>query len=176
MPGKSEAFRNESGGAAGPAIALWTDYEPRRHLMGAVAIRHAFASNCSRSTRSYLILEVVMLEKDTDVVDGLGKYIDGKMKRYSLMFAVNGGAFAIAKLMADADKAGNTVLLGNLKLWHLALGAIVFTLLMVVDIYLWGQMMRNKFLGNFAFSVPGKIILIFLGTLLISAWVLVASG
>ena len=78
--------------------------------------------------------------------------------------------------MAESGKAGNTVLLGNLKLWHLALGAIIFSVLMVIDIYLWGQMMKKKFLGDLAFNVPGKFILIFLGVLLVSAWLLVASG
>jgi hypothetical protein len=122
------------------------------------------------------ISEVVMLEKETDVLSGLATYIDGKMKRYSLMFAVNGGAFAVAKLMTEADKAGNTILLGNLRLWHLALGAILFTVLLVIDIYLWGQMMKKKFLGDLAFNGPGKLILVFLGVLLVSAWLLVASG
>lgn len=117
-----------------------------------------------------------MLEKEPEVLSGLATYIDGKMKRYSLMFAVNGGAFAVAKLMTEADKAGNTILLGNLRLWHLALGAILFTVLLVIDIYLWGQMMKKKFLGDLAFNVPGKVILIFLGVLLVSAWILVASG
>jgi hypothetical protein len=93
-----------------------------------------------------------------------------------LLFAVNGGAFAIAKLMAESGKAGNTVLLGNLTLWHLAIGAIIFTILVVVDIYLFGQMMKKKFLADLAFNVPGKLILMFLGVLLVSAWVLVASG
>lgn len=117
-----------------------------------------------------------MLVRDTEVLNGLATYIDGKMKRYSLMFAVNGGAFAVAKLMTEADKTGNTVLLGNLRLWHLALGAILFTVVIVIDIYLWGQMMKKKFLGDLAFNAPGKLILIFLGVLLVSAWALVASG
>ena len=117
-----------------------------------------------------------MLENDKDMLGGLGTYIDGKMKRYSLMFAVNGGAFAVAKLMAESGKSGGTILLGNLRLWQLALGAIIFTLLMVVDIFLFGQMMKRKFLGDLAFNVPGKFILFFLGVLLVTAWVLVASG
>ena len=117
-----------------------------------------------------------MLKNDAEVLSGLGTYIDGKMKRYSLMFAVNGGAFAVAKLMAETSKAGDTILLGHLRLWHLALGAIVFTALMVVDIFLWGQMMKRKFLGDLAFNVPGKLILIFLGVLLVFAWLLVATG
>ena len=85
-----------------------------------------------------------MLEVNTEVLNGLATYIDGKMKRYSLMFAVNGGAFAIAKLMAENGKASNTILLGHLQLWHLALGAILFTVLMVIDIYLFGQMMKKN--------------------------------
>lgn len=117
-----------------------------------------------------------MLKENTEVLTGLATYIDGKMKRYSLMFAVNGGAFAIAKLMAETSNASNTILLGHLQLWHLALGAILFTILMVIDIYLWGRMMKKKFLEDLAFNVPGKLILIFLGVLLVSAWVLVATG
>jgi hypothetical protein len=31
-----------------------------------------------------------MLEKNNEVLQGLATYIDGKMKRYSLLFAVNG--------------------------------------------------------------------------------------
>lgn len=117
-----------------------------------------------------------MLKINTEVLTGLGTYIDGKMKRYSLLFAVNGGAFAIAKLMAETGKDSNTILLGHLRLWHLALGAIVFTVLLVVDIYLWGSMMKREFLGDRAFNIPGKMILIFLGVLLVSAWSLVATG
>ncbi len=115
-----------------------------------------------------------MLETDTQKLDGLRTYIDGKMRRFGLLFSVNGGAFAIAKLMTGTDKAGSTVLLGNLKLWHLAIGSIAFTILIVVDIYLWAQRMKEEFLGPLAFGVPGKTILVFLGGLIISAWLLVA--
>jgi hypothetical protein len=38
---------------------------------------------------------------DSNARDFLRTYIDGKMRRYYLMFAVNGGAFAIAQLMRD---------------------------------------------------------------------------
>ena len=117
-----------------------------------------------------------MTEGNTEVLTALATYIDGKMKRYSLMFAVNGGAFAVAKLMTETGNAGNTILLGHLRLWHLALGAILFTILIVVDIYLWARMMKKNFLGCLAFNTPGKLILIFLGVLLVSAWALVATG
>lgn len=115
-----------------------------------------------------------MLNNDTDKLDGLRTYIDGKMRRYSLLFSVNGGAFAIAKLMTGSDNAGNAVLLGSLKLWHLALGSIIFTILIVLDNFLWAQRMKKEFLGDLAFNVPGKMILLLLGVLIISAWLLVA--
>jgi hypothetical protein len=115
-----------------------------------------------------------MLDTPEKQLTGLGTYIDGKMKRYSLLFSVNGGAFAIAKLMNGANTTASTVLLGNLRLWHLAIGSIVFTVLMVIDIFLWGQMMKNQFLGGLAFNIAGKSILILLGMLIILAWVLVA--
>jgi hypothetical protein len=112
-----------------------------------------------------------MLETDTQKLDGMRTYIDGKMRRYSLLFSVNGGALAIAKLMADAN---TSKLLGRLSVWHLALGAIVFTIVMVIDIWLFGQMMRRRFLEELAFSIAGKIILLLLGTLIIIGWMLVA--
>jgi hypothetical protein len=117
-----------------------------------------------------------MLKNDTDLITALSAYIDGKMKRYSLMFAVNGGAFAVAKLMAETGKGSDAVLLGHLKLWHLAVGAILFTILIVVDIYLFAEMMKKRFLGDSAFNLPGKMILISLGVLLVAAWGLVATG
>lgn len=117
-----------------------------------------------------------MLDTDDKKLSGLGTYIDGKMKRYSLLFSVNGGAFAIAKFMSESDKTAGAVLLGKLRLWHLALGSIVFTILMVVDIFLWGQMMKKNFLGDLAFTVAGKSILALLGLLIVLAWVFVALG
>ena len=117
-----------------------------------------------------------MLQTDSEKISGLSAYIDGKMKRYSLLFSVNGGAFAIAKLMTGTDKTGNAVLLGNLKLWHLALGSIIFTVLVVIDIGKFGTMMRDNFLGKLSFGVGGRAILIILGLLIVVAWLLVAFG
>ena len=117
-----------------------------------------------------------MLTNDTQKLDGLRTYIDGKMRRFNLLFAVNGGAFAIAKLMTETDKSGNDVVLGDLKLWHLAVGSTIFTLLIVADNYLWAERMRKNFLGDLAFNAPGKVVLLSLGILIISAWSLVAMG
>lgn len=114
-----------------------------------------------------------MLDTDPQKLDGMRTYIDGKMRRYSLLFSVNGGALAIGKLMADRNTA---TMLGRLTVTHLAVGAIIFTIVMVVDIWLFGEMMRVKFLDGLAFTPPGKIILVLLGALIISGWLLVAIG
>jgi hypothetical protein len=114
-----------------------------------------------------------MLKTEVEKLDGLRTYIDGKMRRYGLLFSVNGGAFAIAKLMADDNTAK---LLGRLSVKQLAVGAIIFTVVMVVDIWLFAKMVRREFLGELAFSKVGQIILLLLGALLVSCWVLVASG
>ena len=114
-----------------------------------------------------------MLETDPQKLDGMRTYIDGKMRRYSLLFSVNGGALAIGKLMADANTAS---LLGRLSVTHLAIGAMIFTTVMVIDIWLFGEMMRVRFLNGLAFTTPGKVILILLGALIISGWLMVAMG
>ena len=111
-----------------------------------------------------------MLETDPQKLDGMRTYIDGKMRRYSLLFSVNGGALAIAKLMADDNTAS---LLGRLTVKHLAVGAMIFTTVIVIDIWLFGEMMRVNFLGDLAFRTAGKVILILLGVLIISGWLFV---
>ncbi len=109
-----------------------------------------------------------MLGNDTEKLDGLRTYIDGKMKRYTLLFAVNGGAFAIAQVKPE--------LLGLLKLSYVAVGAIVFTGAMMVDIWAWGERMKRDFFNgsSMVFSVAGKIIVGLLSLLLILAWSLAA--
>ena len=93
-------------------------------------------------------------------------YLEGKMKRYSLLFQVNGGAFAIAKLL-DGPKPP-----GSLGIAALSLGAVVFSVLMTADIWLWGASMRNAH-GGKLFRPVGQAILLMIGALLCSAWVLV---
>src|SRR6266542_1212759 len=67
----------------------------------------------------------------TKVPESFKSYEDGKHRRYELLFAVNGGAFAIAKLFADKNSAR---VLGSLSLCHLSVGMIVFTAVMGADI------------------------------------------
>lgn len=113
-----------------------------------------------------------MSTNDSSALDALRTYLDGKMQRYRLLFAVNGGAFAIAKV-----GQGDHVDLGNLDLEKLAIGAIAFTVVMTVDIWLWGQQMKETYLSKEAqaFSFAGKTILLLLAALQILAWGLAAK-
>ncbi|MDQ1592523.1 MAG: hypothetical protein QOG71_3150 [Pyrinomonadaceae bacterium] len=113
-----------------------------------------------------------MLIDEKDKLQGLGTYIDGKMKRYNLLFAVNGGAFALAQLLYDPN---TKEILGKLTLKHLAIGAVAFTFLMWFDIWLWGENMRRGYFdGKEVFQWRGKAILSLLASLLIIGWLLVA--
>ncbi len=96
----------------------------------------------------------------------IATYIDGKMKRYNLMFAVNGGTFALAKIFSESKYS-----LGKLNLTHMAIGAVAFTFLMWFDIWLWGESIRiGHFEGRRVFQAPGKAILSLLASLLILGW------
>ena len=103
------------------------------------------------------------------VPEGFKYYEDGKHRRYSLLFAVNGGAFAIAKLFEEKC----TQVLGNLSLRHLAIGMILFTIVMVVDIYMFGDKMRKTYVPG-VFGWQGKVVLILIGLLICAGWFLVA--
>ena len=105
-------------------------------------------------------------------------YEDGKHRRYELLFAVNGGAFAIAKLIGE--KPG----LGGLRMPYLALGMALFTITMVYDIYKFGQKWHTigeqfrrgeKDEAHTIFGPPGRIVLITIGVLMCLGWAL-ASG
>jgi hypothetical protein len=99
-------------------------------------------------------------------------YEDGKHRRYSLLFAVNGGAFAIAKLFSEAKMAS---VLGGLTLPHLSLEMIVFTAVMVWDIFAFGENMRKGYLHQ-QFGWIGKTVLLLIGLLICGGWFLVAWG
>lgn len=104
------------------------------------------------------------------VSENFKTYEDGKHRRYNLLFTVNGGAFAIAKLFADA-KAVNV--LGNLTLHQLSTGMIMFTIIMMVDIFMFGEKMRKHHVKD-AFGWQGKIVLLLIGLLIATGWFLVA--
>lgn len=109
------------------------------------------------------------MAEDKNVPESFRTYEDGKHRRYSLLFAVNGGAFAVAKLFAEG-KAVNV--LGNLTLPELSIGMILFTIVMTVDIFMFGEKMRTTYSLD-AFSWQGKTVLIMIGILICAGWFLV---
>jgi hypothetical protein len=103
--------------------------------------------------------------------EALELYENGKHRRYSLLFAVNGGAFAIAKLSVG-ESGKPAVVLGSLTLQELAFGMALFTAFMVGDIYVFGHNMRVTYLPN-SFQWQGKAVLIMLGALQFFGWLIV---
>jgi len=110
------------------------------------------------------------ISEEKKVPESFKAYEDGKHRRYSLLFAVNGGAFAVAKLFADSHTSN---VLGSLTLRQLSIGMILFTVVMVLDIYMFGEKMRTQYLPD-TFSWQGKTVLLLLGLLICAGWFLVA--
>ncbi len=99
-------------------------------------------------------------------------YEDGKHRRYSLLFSVNGGAFAIANVLSE--KPADSVVMGNLHVQQLAVGMLAFTVVMIFDIYTFADKMK-RLQGNFKpeiFKPQGKVVLVLIGTLICLAWLL----
>jgi hypothetical protein len=112
--------------------------------------------------------------RELQLKDAFDLYENGKHRRYSLLFSVNGGAFAIAKLfMGQPEKADHV--LGALTLRQLSFGMAVFTAIMVWDIWAFGIKMRRSYLKG-AFGREGKVVLLSLGALLCLGWLLVGAG
>ena len=110
---------------------------------------------------------------EASMKDWLDLYESGKHRRYSLLFAVNGGAFAIARLLVGEE--GRGVVLGGLTLSALAIGMVLFTAVMAADIYLFGAKMRALLCRMGAmelFGAPGKIVLLLLALLIAGGWVM----
>ena len=98
-------------------------------------------------------------------------YEDGKQRRYNLLFAVNGGAFALAKLIANKDPAP----FGDLKLSCLCYGMVAFTIVMGFDIFMFGRKMRKTYLPD-AFGWVGKTVLFAISALICLGWLLAAGA
>jgi hypothetical protein len=104
--------------------------------------------------------------------DSFRAYEEGKHRRYNLLFAVNGGAFTVAKLFSEAKMVS---VLGSLTLPQLSFGMIVFTAVMVWDLFVFGQKMRTAYLPD-QFGGVGKTVLLLIGLLICAGWFLVAWG
>lgn len=110
-------------------------------------------------------------------------YEEGKHRRYNLLFAVNGGAFAVAKLLGEKSAA----IAGGLTLDRLALGMVLFATVMCFDILSFGLKMRAEWMKSQPdpqqvsawegmFALPGWIVLAALWLLISGGWLLVAQG
>jgi hypothetical protein len=117
-------------------------------------------------------------------------YEEGKHRRYELMFAVNGGGFAVASVFKEIT--GKTDLVGNLTVHRVALGMMAFTAVMYLDILVFGFRMRyaghksdaksfceffskywRRIVADFfygIFSPFGAVILTLLCALIIGGW------
>lgn len=94
-------------------------------------------------------------------------YEQGKHRRYSLLFAVKGAAFAIGKLLTG-DPQNGPVVLGGMTIEILALAMIFFSIVMTFDIYKFGIKMK-KFDSDL-FQWPGKLVLAASLILLAGGW------
>ncbi|MGO7320057.1 hypothetical protein ACCS95_17605 [Rhizobium ruizarguesonis] len=94
-------------------------------------------------------------------------YEQGKHRRYSLLFAVNGAAFAIGKLLTG-DPQNGPVVLGGMTIEILALAMIFFSIVMTFDICKFG--IRMKKLDSDLFQWPGKLVLVAFLILLAGGW------
>ncbi len=110
------------------------------------------------------------MAEDKIVPDSFRTYEEGKHRRYSLLFAVNGGAFAVAKLFAEGKAVR---VLANLTLRQLSVGMILFTVVMTLDIFMFGEKMRTTYSLD-AFSWQGRTVLAVIGLLICAGWFLVA--
>jgi hypothetical protein len=116
--------------------------------------------------------------------NGFKVYEEGKHRRYELLFAVNGGAFIIAKLFADKDV--DAAKLGFLDPGLIALAMIVFTIVMGVDIYWFGIRMHAELDGEQqqlertskyeTFGDKGRWVLFLIIATLALAWGLLLAG
>ena len=109
---------------------------------------------------------------DPSPLDVFRTYEDGKHRRYSLLFSVNGGAFAIAKILSE--KPADHVIQGRLHVQQLAAGMLAFTILMIFDIYAFADKMKNL-QGKSKpeiFKPQGKAVLLLIGALICAGWIL----
>jgi len=97
-------------------------------------------------------------------------YEKGKERRYSLLFSVNGGAFAIARLIKEGDS------IGGLSHPALSIGMVLFTVVMVCDIFVFGKKRSKAPKSTDVFGNPGQRVLLSIGFLICVGWLLVGFG
>ncbi len=114
-----------------------------------------------------------MSPTDDDVLsrkDALELYENGKHRRYTLLFSVNAGAFAVAKLIKEGDG------IGGLSHPALSIGMVLFTVVMVWDIFKFGERSRKEPNSTDVFGEAGRRVLLLIGVLICLGWLLVGFG
>jgi len=95
------------------------------------------------------------------------RYESGKKRRYELMFAVNGAAYALAIWAAKSAAGVIDLRIGGLSATHIGWGMAGFNLLMCLDIYAFGRGFSPYF-----FHLPGRLVIIGLSALTMIGWLL----
>jgi hypothetical protein len=124
------------------------------------------------------------VSEEANIPDIFRAYEEGKHRRYNLLFAVNGGAFAIVELFTTRTGSPTVLdptdpILGSLTLSQLSLGMALFTIVMSLDIFMFGERMREKSereKGPELFGQQGKLVLVSIGLLIVAGWTLVSFG
>jgi hypothetical protein len=140
------------------------DRELRRH-------RFKFMDNSDKGEAAVKSGPKDMQEDPAFKKDVVEAYENGKHRRYSLLFAVNGGALAIGKL-AFIGSPADRIVFGGLKVWMLGGALAIFSALMTYDIWMFGK--RMKEFDNSLFGPAGKTVLVLVGAMLTSIGVVVA--
>lgn len=96
-------------------------------------------------------------------------YEDGKRRRYELLFAVNGGAYALVIWLAGETRS-QPIEIGGLMAHHIGLGMASFAAIMCLDLFAFGLKFRAFF------GLPGKLVIVGLTSLLMSGWLLAGSA
>jgi hypothetical protein len=109
-------------------------------------------------------------------------YEDGKYRRYELLFAVNGGAFAVVTFCSGEGRHFP----GQLSPFIFAIGMILFTFIMTFDIYAFGDKMRKAKQDQLEqagqpqdtdlFGRVGRVVLFLIAILIILGWYYAGTG
>jgi hypothetical protein len=117
-------------------------------------------------------VEDLLMLNGISSIERLNLYENGKHRRYTLLFSVNGGAFAVAKLLTGGEGKAATVL-GHLTLAQLCWGMVFFTIAMMADIFFFGYKMKRDDSPIDVFGLPGQLVLLSVGLLICGGWFLV---
>lgn len=116
---------------------------------------------------------------DTKHWEVFSLYQEGKMKRYGLLFSVNGGAYAVVTWVAEHPETARGAAPPFTRVAiAVSLAASLFTALMFVDVWMFGRMMKDNAPddGLTYFGGHGKAVLATIAAILTGAWMVVLDS